>query len=237
MPALSRSQDSEQPLPVVSEEQARDMSRRAAELRQAEAREAAIRGARNQAWKQAAVPLRHADIAVDPCGSEPLWVAALERLNNRLGSGFMAALVGERGTGKTQLATNLVYHGIKRAEVYGWADLQFSALYTRVMRIFLDMRGCFRRESSYSESDMVDAFIRPHLLIIDEAQERGETDWENRVLTYIIDERYAAKRDTLLIANLRPEHLAASLGPSIMSRMQETGGIIECNWPSFRSKK
>jgi len=40
--------------------------------------------------------------------------------------------------------------------------------------------------------------------------------------------------DTILTCNLGTEELAASLGPSIVSRMEEGGGVIECNWPSFR---
>jgi hypothetical protein len=40
--------------------------------------------------------------------------------------------------------------------------------------------------------------------------------------------------DTILTCNLDRNMLAENLGPSIVSRMKEGGGILECNWPSFR---
>jgi DNA replication protein DnaC len=72
---------------------------------------------------------------------------------------------------------------------------------------------------------------------IDEAHERGSTDWENRTLTNIIDHRYDAMRCTLLLSNQSKEQFAESVGPSVTSRILETGEAIICNWPSFRPTK
>jgi hypothetical protein len=44
-------------------------------------------------------------------------------------------------------------------------------------------------------------------------------------------------RDTIMISNETPEKMLAQVGPSIEDRMRECGGIIECNWPSFRGAK
>lgn len=40
--------------------------------------------------------------------------------------------------------------------------------------------------------------------------------------------------DTLIISNQDVSALTASLGPSTVSRMRETGGVIECDWESYR---
>ena len=81
---------------------------------------------------------------------------------------------------------------------------------------------------------MVETLRGVDLLVLDEIQVRSDTEWENSVLTDLIDSRYAAVRSTLLIANLERSALAASLGDSVASRLEETGTIIPCDWPSFR---
>jgi DNA replication protein DnaC len=74
------------------------------------------------------------------------------------------------------------------------------------------------------------------MLVIDEAQERGGTPWEDRILNHIIDRRYAAMIPTIIIANAKPDALVASLGESIADRMRETGGIIEITGTSHRGR-
>jgi hypothetical protein len=69
--------------------------------------------------------------------------------------------------------------------------------------------------------------------VIDECQERGETDWENRLLTYIVDKRYAQLRDTVLISNQTKDQFCKSMGSSIISRMQETGGSLNAHGSRF----
>jgi DNA replication protein DnaC len=65
-------------------------------------------------------------------------------------------------------------------------------------------------------------------------QERGETPWEDRLLTHLIDRRYASEKDTLLITNQSKESFIQSIGPSAASRIVEVGGIVTCDWPSYR---
>ena len=72
--------------------------------------------------------------------------------------------------------------------------------------------------------------------MLDELQERGETPWEDRLLTHVIDRRYAAEKDTLLITNHSKEKFLESIGESVASRLVETGGIVNCSWASYRVK-
>ena len=55
----------------------------------------------------------------------------------------------------------------------------------------------------------MDELATTKLLIIDEVQERAESGFENRLLTHLIDARYAAMRPTIIIANLAKRELAA----------------------------
>ena len=98
-----------------------------------------------------------------------------------------------------------------------------------------EIRDTFRKASEKSELELMDEYAGAVLLVIDEAQERGETDFENQKLTAIIDARYQQCRPTIVIGNyLTKADFAASISPSIISRIQENGGAIHCDWPSFR---
>lgn len=164
------------------------------------------------------------------------------RVYEMIGSGATACIIGPRGTGKTQLATDVAravnldeaQRFVADRKAYGHYEPHPQAVYVHVMEIFMAIKATYQSDATQGERQSLDRFIRPRVLVIDEVQERGETDWENRMLTYILDKRYQQGRDTLLLANMKPTDIQDKLGASIVSRMQETGGIVECNWPSFR---
>jgi DNA replication protein DnaC len=169
----------------------------------------------------AGVPDRHAKTIPREEGA---WGAAWERLRPRLGRGCIIPITGTRGSGKTQLAVAAV------REVCGRGAY---AIYTKAMAIFLDIREAMSVKGQ-SEKEAIKAFTSPRLLVIDAMEVRGETEFENRVLDYIIDLRYDAGLDTILISNQTKQEFTKSLGPSIISRIHESGELIECVWDSFR---
>jgi DNA replication protein DnaC len=170
------------------------------------------------------VPKRHAR-GVDE--THKPWLAVRDELWARIGSGFLIALVGRRGPGKTQLAEQVVKAS---------TATERTALYVRAMSIFLAIRATYHSETG-SELAVVQTFREPKLLVIDEIQVRADSDFEGNVLDHIIDLRYGDMNDTLIVGNLLPKALRASLGPTIMDRLDETGRIIECKWPTFRKPK
>lgn len=172
--------------------------------------------------KAATLPARHFAREIKP---HDCWRKTRDGIANQLGSGFLLAVIGGRGPGKTQIAVDVC----KAALAAGLQPRHVDA-----MTIFLDIRASFKQDSELCERDVIAAYCSPHLLVIDEIQERGETDFERRILNHIINQRYNAMRDTLVVGNLNQPQLELSLGPSIVSRMNETGGIIVCGWKSFR---
>lgn len=155
------------------------------------------------------------------------WGTVESGLSLKLGSGFLIALIGTRGSGKTQLAIELMRKTV---------GTEKSALYRTAIEFFLKIKTAFRNKADTSEDQIVKEHSRPSLLVLDEFGRRGETDWEDRMLFEVIDRRYRDCSDTLLISNQEKPAFLESIGPSLASRMSETGGIIECNWKSFRKK-
>ena len=167
------------------------------------------------------VPKRH---FARPAPNRPSpWADKLKDLEGQVGKGCLLALLGKRGTGKTQMAVELMRHTCVQGR---------SARYTTAMRFFTAIKDSY--QAATTESAVLNQYLKPQILVIDEAQERGETGWEDRLLTHLIDCRYGAMKDTVLVSNLSRREFERAIGSSILSRMSETGGIIECNWPSFR---
>lgn len=195
-------------------------------LKQAEERQTALRVM--DAASDARIPKRQA-VNAHPFAANPergTWDFIGTNVARLATTGFLVALIGPRGTGKTQMAAELVR--------LFTADKNYGpSLHCAVMEIYLAVRGAMKTGSK-TEAEALATYITPRFLVIDEIQERGESPWEDRLLTYIIDKRYGGMKDTLLIGNLRPADLLASLGASIKSRLDETGGTIEATWGSFR---
>lgn len=193
--------------------------KRLAQIAEDEARERA--NAIALCWGRSGVPERHAKVNPEIDGD---WGAAWERLKPRLGKGCIIPIIGVRGAGKTQLAV---------AAIRYVCEHKAYASYTKAMAIFLDLRDAMIQKER-SEKEAIKSYTTQRLLVIDAMEVRGETDFENRVLDYIIDMRYDAGLDTILISNQKKEEFTQSLGPSIVSRIHESGELIECVWDSFR---
>lgn len=176
-------------------------------------------------------PIRHVKRRSEGYSENPngiAWKATADRIKSKLGSGILVCLIGIRGPGKTQMAVEAMF---------ATTDQLRSALYCTAMEIFMAVKTTYGPDAKKSEVDALAKFSKPSLLIIDEAHERGETNWEDRILTHIIDARYRAMKDTILIANLEKSECEKSLGKSVVTRLNETGGFIPCEWMSFREGK
>jgi DNA replication protein DnaC len=178
-------------------------------------------------WQAAGVPTRHAARAKDlrEAASGP-WVEEYRRLRNKVADGSIVALLGQRGTGKTQMSVCLIRDAVEAG---------LTALYIRASDLFRQLRSTFRPDADETERALLQRFSSVGFLVIDEAHEGGGTDFEARTLTDIVDSRYGRMLSTLLLCNLTPEAFAQAAGPSIVSRMHECGGAIVCDWPSFRT--
>ncbi|HEX2972655.1 MAG TPA: ATP-binding protein [Tepidisphaeraceae bacterium] len=175
-------------------------------------------------WRDSGVPERHkGKIKLRHDATGP-WGETYRRLCDRLPQGPLIVLLGKRGTGKTQLAACLL------------ADLCRAGgmvRYLKTMDLFREIRACYRPDGP-NEVKTVNQLCRYAGLVLDEAHERSDSEWENRTLSNIVDRRYDAMRTTILVSNMTKEAFAQAVGPSIVSRIHESGEVVTCDWASFR---
>lgn len=181
-------------------------------------------------------------------GQDPrcrLQEAALRTVKERFQNmGSIVALVGPRGTGKTSIAAQLAQDrlwedwecaisGRRGAPCRVTSYRKISGLLTRLKPLYADF-GSVHTERMQADLDHV---CTVEVLVIDEIHEVPEdSKFKDRILTDIVDRRYAAKRDTLLISNQQKQEFLDALNPSVVSRLREHGTVIRCEWPSFREK-
>jgi DNA replication protein DnaC len=176
--------------------------------------------------REANVPELHKghDKEVDQTGA---WGKVFAQLSSASRGIFF--LIGRRGSGKTQLAVSLI---LKRIGEGG------TAYYTTQSALCSRIRSTYRRpdpeEEEETECEIIERCTKPGLLVIDEIGRANATDWSDRVLFDIVDERYAANRLTLLIGNVALDQVVPVLGASIVSRLNEAGGISQLAERNYR---
>lgn len=181
-------------------------------------------------------PRRQADAALNPLFSladlsavqRRCYDDALDVLAPQGDLPGMVALVGPRGTGKTFLACVI---GQNLAAAAEGAPTPGAFVYDVAGDLFAAQRRSFGTRSGL---DPLGSARLAELLCLDEIQERVASEWEQQEFTRLLDYRYREGLPTLLIGNLRPDELPNCLGQSVISRLQESGALIECGGESRR---
>lgn len=150
---------------------------------------------------------------------------AVTRLLVSLTHGSTCALLGKRGTGKTQLAAWICRE---------WPD---GTGYFRACDVFSMVKSWYGVDGGRHVEWNKRELVRVPLLVIDEIHESLGTDHDDKLLTELIDKRYGERRSTLLISNLVPEEFVKRVGPSIASRITEGGTTEVFAGTGFRGRK
>ena len=162
------------------------------------------------------------------------WDGCYQKAAKSISESGSVFIIGNRGSGKTRMAAEISRNGQFPKDMTGGGK---TSAYRRVSEILIDLRDSFRSKSGEGEGKVIKYLSGVGLLVIDEFQERGETDWENRMITTIIDRRYADNLPTILIANLEVGEIEQRISDSVISRINESGGVIRCHCKSFRETK
>lgn len=135
--------------------------------------------------------------------------------------GAIVALHGPCGTGKTVMAASIA-RGLSR--------LGRSCRYSKAYDFCLARR----QDEKAREKGVMSRFKRPYFLVLDEFHELKRSDFAAYSIDRLVDARFQSGKPTCIISNLRAEEVEPALGPAIVSRMHEAGGVITCEWASFR---
>lgn len=148
------------------------------------------------------------------------------RFDAILEEGTSLVLCGRPGTGKTHLACAAANEVLSR---------NHSVVFMTVVAAVRQVKDTYRRESETTETQAIERFVEPDLLILDEVGVQLGTDTEKRILFEILNGRYENLRPSILLTNLKREELAAYVGERIMDRLQEGGGtVLSLDWESYR---
>lgn len=174
---------------------------------------------------QAGFPQRAVDWIArngEPTYPEPV----VDRIVNACMAGRMAVLLGDRGRGKT-LAS--VAAGLRLCMAGA------RVKYAKVADYIAELRHrCWTTREIAESAWLARESREVPVLILDEWQERGETDSEAALLTRIIDHRYDRIAATVLVTNLTPTEFARRMPASIVSRLHECGESVVFGWGSYR---
>lgn len=167
------------------------------------------------------------------------WLEAFAQAKAVIAGRGIVALLGNRGTGKTRMGAEITRAGLFPTDHGEWNGNGVvrgkTSMYRRTLDVFLDLRDAAGSKTR-SEKRVLSELEKPGLLVMDEFHERGGSDWENRIVSNLIDKRYAAGRPTILIANYTLKEMAAAVGPSVSDRMRENGKAFICDWESYRGR-
>jgi hypothetical protein len=199
----------------------------AANLERARLEDLAVQRARLQTLN--GCPLLH-------WGRTPDWEGEWGRKTRKLIAAYernpslMAALISTKnGGGKTQSSVEL----IKAYPMKG-------ALYCRAMELFMALKSM--KATSFAEDGLM-KFAKRQILVLDEVHINAATfarqgeEFVQDMLTTLVDIRYSNGLCTILVGNLDPAGLEKVVGSNIVSRLQESGGIIEYSDVNYRQQK
>lgn len=143
--------------------------------------------------------------------------------------GRSAIFSGGVGTGKTHLAVGVALHVM---DCYG-----LPAAFVTVQRLIRAVRDAWRRDSEASETEVIERFASPALLILDEVGVQAGSENERQILFDVLNERYEKRRSTLLLTNLNVDECRHFLGERVFDRMREDGGeFVVFDWASHRGR-
>lgn len=154
-----------------------------------------------------------------------------------VGRGAIIALLGLRGVGKTTIAAEIIHERVLNEDILPWHRLPPYRKMSDLISFFKPLYADFGSIDLERLTNRRNDFCRWHpLVVIDELHDCEDQKMKNRILTDILDRRYAFQVDTIVISNQTPAEFQDTTSDSVLSRLCEHGQIIHCKWKSFRSK-
>lgn len=143
--------------------------------------------------------------------------------HSKSGDGLM--LLGNPGTGKTHLAVATLNQII--------AQHGMDGLYTTAARMFRRIKDTYGNAEE-SESQAIEAYTKPALLVLDEIGVSFGSDAELNYLFDVMNERYEQCLPTIVVSNVQPGELGQWMGDRVVDRLRECSTMMVFDWDSAR---
>jgi DNA replication protein DnaC len=181
--------------------------------------------------RESGIEPRHAELTTWAAleSDNPKYTDVVARLRLFLAnpSASVLAIIGDRGTGKTQMCAVAVREAIRRMQ---------PARIVRTKALLDDLKA--RWDAGQGDIQWSECWLAPWLLVMDEFSVRSaETAWAQAELTDLIDRRYCQMRKTIVLDNLSQDEFKLLAGGSVVDRAREGGGVLVCHWPTWRGAK
>ena len=142
-------------------------------------------------------------------------------------TGRCAIFSGSKGTGKNHLACGIASAVIKKG---------YHAAVITVDDMVMKIKETYGNKGS-SELQMIEVFVKPDLLILDEFGMGTNSDTERRLLFSVINKRYEHLKPTIVLTNLSADDFRGQIEPRVLDRLRDNGGkLLSFNWESWRNK-
>lgn len=124
-----------------------------------------------------------------------------------------------KGSGKTRMAASIANELMLEHNM----QVKFST----AARILTEIRDTYNKESTHTESKLLDDLANSSVLVIDDFGTEKVTDWANEKVYEIINDRYVAKKITIFTSNICVKDL--QYNARIKNRVQER--VVEVQFP------
>lgn len=122
-------------------------------------------------------------------------------------------LWGDHGLGKTHIAQAVANRLIKAKKI--------TSLHVTAYKLYLEIKECFRHDSTKKESEIIEKYVKPQLLTIDEIDLGYGSDTEKRSFFNIFSERIDQEKQTLIISNKNWATTKGFIGPKSADRFKD----------------
>jgi DNA replication protein DnaC len=152
--------------------------------------------------------------------------------------------IGPCGVGKTHLAVAIILEIILKKNI--------RCAFYDFRELIRDIQSTFTPDSSLSESEVLEPVFASEVLVLDELGAKRTTAWVEETIFYIINQRYNAKKLTILTSNYldsaeeedtrQPgfkkgeDSLVDRIGVRLRSRLYEMCKIVEMWGDDYRKK-
>lgn len=180
-------------------------------------------------------PPRFKDTKTEDCVGER-WKEYLVDARFLLCGGGIAVFYGGCGTGKTRMSYEIAKVIKPRAIKVAGLTKEMPRLYMTAAEFMEEIRQGYSDKDVASERNTMDKFAQASLLVIDEIDNVIASDFGQRKIKQVVDDRYRKELPTILITNLDRKALAKLLPEPVLDRIRECGKGYHFNWQSFRRK-